>query len=86
MENFQKIVSLPDDVQETLGRLVVNRRGEDPQSYMVTEAVVGHVSPGRRYRLDADCLVPVEKSDELDTPPIEPEVPPHLSATEVGRV
>jgi hypothetical protein len=78
MESFQKTVTLPDDVRETLGRLVVNRRGEDPQSYMVTEAVVGHVSPDQRYRLDPDCLVPVERSDELDTLPIEPEVPPHL--------
>ncbi len=78
MESFQKTVTLPDDVRETLGRLVVNRRGEDPQSYMVTEAIVGHVSPGQRYRLDADCLVPVERSEELDTLPIEPEVPPHV--------
>ena len=81
MGNYQKSATFPDDIQDTLERLVVNRRGEDPQSYMRTEAVVGHVSPQQWYRLDADCLTPIEVFDELDTSPVEPETPPHVRCT-----
>ena len=81
MEHYQKDTMLPDDIQETFDRLIVNRRGEDPQSYMKTEAIVGHVSPQQRYRLDADCLTPIEGPGGLDTSPVEPQTPPHVRCT-----
>jgi len=81
MDDYQKSTMLPDDIQETFDRLIVNRRGEDPQSYMKTEAIVGHVSPQQWYRLDADCLTPIEEPGGLKTSPVEPETPPHVRCT-----
>ena len=71
----------PEDIQETLEMLMVNRRGKDPQSYMKTESIVGYVSPQQCYRLDAHCLTPIEESGKLDISKVEPEPPPHVRFT-----
>ena len=59
MDVLQKPHDLPADILRSLDKLVVNRRGADPQSFMMTEQIVGHVVPGARYRLAADHLIPL---------------------------
>ena len=71
----------PEDIQETLDKLMVNRRGKDPQSYMKTESIVGYVSPQQCYRLDPHSLTLIEESGKLELPKVEPEVPPHVRCT-----
>ena len=40
MDDGQMSAKFPEDIQETLDKLMVNRRGKDPQSYMKTESIV----------------------------------------------
>ncbi len=76
-----EITKFPDNIQETLEKLMVNRRGKDPHSYMMTESIVGYISPQQCYRLDAHSLTPIETSVKLDISKVEPEVPPHVRFT-----
>lgn len=80
MDPLRNADSLPADIRETAERLVVDRCGEDPQSYMITEDIIGHVAPGACYRLHSDGLIPWE--GEAPTPePVVPDLnspPPHL--------
>ena len=71
----------PEDIQETLDKLMVNRCGKDPQSYMKTESIVGYVSPQQCYRLDANSLTPIEEPGKLDITKLESETPPHVRVT-----
>jgi len=69
----------PDDIRQTAERLVVDRCGEDPQSYMTTEDIIGYVAPGACYRVEADRLVPwADGPESLDPLPEDPDPPPHL--------
>ena len=81
MDDDQMSTKFPEDIQETLDKLMVNRRGKDPQSYMKTESIVGYVSPQQCYRSDAQSLTPVEESGKLDISKVEPEPPPHVRFT-----
>lgn len=50
--------TLPDDILSTVDTLVVNRCGDDPQSFMFTEAIIGYVTPSQCYQLQSDGLTP----------------------------
>lgn len=76
MDPLRNARALPDDVRRTLDQLVVSRRGADPQSYMITEDIVGHVAPGACYRLGADRLVPVDGACARPDAPEDPGAPP----------
>ncbi len=73
--------NLPEDILRTLDRLMVDRCGDDPQSFMRTEDVIGHVAPGRRYRIDADRLSAVVSPPSLAERAggsAAPDPPPHV--------
>lgn len=82
---MQNTCELPDDILRTLDELIVDRCGEHPESYMLTEAVTGYVAPGRCYRLQADGLsaLPSEYAPgaALVEPPDTP--PPHVRVSGV---
>lgn len=50
--------NLPGHIAHALDKLMVDRRGEAPDSFMITEDIVGHVDPGALYRLAPDRLEP----------------------------
>ena len=81
MDDDQMSTKFPEDIRETLDKLMVNRRGKDPQSYMKTESIVGYVSPQQCYRLDAHSLTPIEEPGKLDITKLESETPPHVRVT-----
>ena len=67
---------MPDDIRSPIDQIVVDRRGDDPRSYMRTEDIIGYVAPGVPYRIDADrlSLVTGETSSRSASPV--PEIPP----------
>lgn len=76
MDALKYIRELPDDILKDIGKIVVNRKGEGPQSYMITEDIVGHAAPKTTYRVTRDGLV-VAKDDvgryaKLDEPIVAP--------------
>lgn len=76
MGTLRYTCELPDDVLLTLDKLLVDRCGDDPQSYMVTEEAVGYVAPDRCYRLHADRLSE-SRSEYIDaTASVESVAPP----------
>jgi hypothetical protein len=58
---LKHVRELPDDILLDFGKLVVNRRGDGPTSYMITEDVIGHVSPKRRYLATLEGLIPTDQ-------------------------
>ena len=79
---------LPDDIRRTVDQIVVDRCGNDPGTFMRTEAVPGHVAPAMAYRVTSEGLVPAAaKSEEAvaidpGTPPPHVRVRGHWNRTE----
>ena len=87
--------NLPTDLVGQIDRLTVNRRGQSPDSFMITESIVSHVAPDTGYRLEHAGFTPLEAGGEAvecayDFPPVSDnlETPPHtrLSGTWDGGV
>ena len=80
MDPLRNAHELPDDIRRTLDMLVIDRCGDDPQSFMVTEDIVGHVAPGASYRLDPDRLTRLDggAAPAAPTPRVEAGAPPHV--------
>ena len=76
MGTLRHTCRLPDDILLTLDRLAVDRCGDDPRSYMVTEEAVGYVAPERCYRLRSDRLLASRRADVASLP--EAVAPPHV--------
>ena len=68
---------LPEDIRRIADQLVVDRCGDDPQSFMRTEDIVGHVAPGSPYRIGADRLTPFEGSPDIPAIANSAGPPPH---------
>jgi hypothetical protein len=54
---LKHVRELPDDILMDLGKLVVNRRGDGPTAYMITEDIIGHVAPERSYLTTLEGLI-----------------------------
>ncbi len=67
---------LPDDLRKTIDKLVVDRRGDDPQSYMRTEDIIGYVAPSARYRIDTDSFCSVSGDATPPAAPFEADASP----------
>ena len=67
---------LPEDIRQTVDQIVVDRCGDDPQSYMRTEDIIGHVAPGAPYRIDADRLSRVGGETRSRSASAVPDIPP----------
>ena len=67
---------LPEDIRNTIDQIVVDRCGDDPQSYMRTEDIIGFVAPGARYRIEADRLSRVSGAARSQSTPAAPAAPP----------
>ena len=67
---------LPDELIKDIPLLMVNRKGSSDESYMRTENFIGHVSPGKLYRLEWSGLIDAAEEDE-NTPIPEPTIPAH---------
>ena len=82
--------NLPTDLVGQIDRLRVDRRGQLPDSFMITESIVSHVAPDTGCRLEQAGFTPletagdaVECAHELPQVSDNPEMPPHtrLSGT-----
>jgi hypothetical protein len=51
---------LPEDILTEIDKIVVHRIGDDDQSYMITDDVIGYVAPGTSYRATLGGLIPTE--------------------------
>jgi len=70
---------LPEDIRNTIDQIVVDRRGDDPQSYMRTEDIIGYVAPGATYRIDSYRLSPATgETSSRSAPPVPATPPPHV--------
>ncbi len=67
---------LPDDIQKTIDKLIVDRCGDDPQSYMRLEDIIGYVAPGARYRIEHDSFSNVSGDAMPAAAPVEADVSP----------
>ncbi len=67
---------LPDDIRKTIDKLVVDRCGDDPQSYMRTEDIIGYVAPGAQYRIDTDNVSSVSGDATPFAAPVETDTSP----------
>ncbi len=76
MDPLRNAHALPDDIRDTLDRLVVDRRGDNPGSHMFTEDIIGHVAPGACYRLETDRLTPWDDAVARPTPSPKSSGPP----------
>lgn len=69
---------LPDDIRRTVDRIAVDRCGDDPGAFMRTEAVSGHVAPGKSYRVTSDGLVATADEPEETESAGPGSAPPHV--------
>lgn len=69
--------ALPDDILADLPVLLVNRQGSDDEAYMRTENVIGHVEPGKLYRVTWRGLS-LAGEDVADPPLPKAAAPPHV--------
>ena len=76
MDPLRNAQDLPDDIRRTVDRLVVDRCGDDPQSYMRTEDIIGYVAPGVPCRLEVDRVTAVIGKAEPSAAPLGSGVPP----------
>ena len=67
---------LPDDLRKTIDKRVVDRRGDDPQSYMRMEDIIGYVAPSARYRIDTDSFCSVSGDATPPAAPFEADASP----------
>jgi|HubBroStandDraft_4_1064222.scaffolds.fasta_scaffold68854_2 hypothetical protein len=54
---------LPEEIVQQLPLLMVDRKTDDPDSYMITEELVGVVLPQKSYRVTLEGLVVKQQSD-----------------------
>jgi len=73
-DDFDPIHGLPTEIKRDLQTLIVNRTGECQDAFMRTERIIGHVCPGKKYRLgwdgfaqDPDANLP-EKPKAVEPP------------------
>ena len=77
---------LPEDIVSQVDRLAVDRRGELPDSHMITESIDGHVAPGISYRLEGDgFLTAVPESAPPPKVIANDTEPPHVRISGVWR-
>lgn len=70
---------LPKDILAGIDNIVVHRMGDDDQSYMITEDVIGYVAPGTSYQVTLGGLVPTETPAARKTKRNEQgSIPPHV--------
>ena len=79
MDPSRVSTDLPDDIRSTIDQIVVDRCGEDPHSFMRTEAIIGYVAPDAAYRIDPERLTPVPETCVSPSPkPGDSAPPPHV--------
>lgn len=67
---------LPDDIRTTIDQITVDRCGEDPQSFMRTEDIIGYVAPETAYRIEPGRLTRVTDQTTPRSPSSSPGSPP----------
>ena len=74
---------LPTEIRQQADRLMVDRRGQTPDAFMVTDVIVGHVAPHCAYRMAGTHLSEVSGSETAAFPAVVPSavVPPHVRFT-----
>lgn len=50
-DNLMNIRNLPKNILLNLGKLIVNRIGNDPQADMITRDITGYFQPGKTYQV-----------------------------------
>lgn len=56
-----------------INNILVNPIGNDAQSYMITDEVIGHVAPGKSYLGKLDGLIETEKAITKRSKLVKPE-------------
>ena len=76
MDTLRHIRELPEDILADFHRFLVNRKGDSPDSFMVTEDVVGYVAPGCTYVVARDAFTPTDEDAGDQAGPGAPATPP----------
>lgn len=81
LEALKLGLNLPGNIMKDIDKIVLERRGNDEQSYMITEDVIGYVAPRTVYQLTLDGFIPTSSPEtpriertEVLSPPIHVQV------------
>ena len=76
---------LPPEISEQADRLMVDRRGRTDDAFMVTDAIIGHVSPNGTYRIQDGQLAETSVDGAAGFPEVRQSgvAPPHVRFTGV---